>query len=257
MVDLQRIERLLATIYNIKGHYRINPQTGVVDVNGNVSVLKLGSFNKIKSLSVQFGHVKGHFDCSWQNLSSLKGAPHTVDGDFDCGVNRLTSLRYAPVSVGGSFNCSLNKLATLKYLPKTIGGSLKCRENSLTTLEFCPAHVKGAFNVNHNNLLTTLEHGPQQVDGDYSIAGCYALQDLDHLPNRGSFIRLSYKTNFALLRCLNFDRVEIFDQFNILNEQQYDSINRILNQHAGQGQQGALACAAELADAGFKENARW
>lgn len=36
-----------------------------------------------------------------------------------------------------------------------------------------------------------------------------------------------------------------------------DQVDKIMNKYAGSGKKGALACAAELVKAGFKDNARW
>lgn len=45
---------------------------GVVDLNGK----------NLTHLPVQFGVVKGHFDCSYNQLSNLRGSPREVDGNF-------------------------------------------------------------------------------------------------------------------------------------------------------------------------------
>ena len=60
---------------------------GVVDVNGTVDI----SFKKLKEIPVQFGLVKGDFNCSNNKLESLKGSPQTVGVSFFCHENRLTS----------------------------------------------------------------------------------------------------------------------------------------------------------------------
>ena len=52
--------------------------------------------------------VGGSFYCSYNQLTSLQGAPQRVGGDFDCYDNQLTSLQGAPKEVGGSFNCGEN-----------------------------------------------------------------------------------------------------------------------------------------------------
>ena len=40
--------------------------------------------------------IKGGFDCSSMDLTSLEGAPIKVDGFFDCSENKLISLEGAP-----------------------------------------------------------------------------------------------------------------------------------------------------------------
>lgn len=54
------------------------------------------------------GSVCGWFNCSGNNLTTLKHAPKEVSGSFDCSENKLTSLEHAPKTVGGSFYCSGN-----------------------------------------------------------------------------------------------------------------------------------------------------
>ena len=63
-----------------KGTWQLNPETGLVDVDGD-------------------------FDCSEQDLSDFKGVRFGgVKGDFNCSNNRnhLTSLVGAPLEVGGA-----------------------------------------------------------------------------------------------------------------------------------------------------------
>jgi hypothetical protein len=78
--------------------------------------------------------VEGYFDCSSNQLTSLKGAPQKVGGNFVCYANELTTLEGAPQKVGGGFSCFNNKLTTLEYAPREIGGSFWCFDNPLTSL---------------------------------------------------------------------------------------------------------------------------
>jgi hypothetical protein len=142
--------------YNIK-NYTINPD-GSVDVDGSVI---LSSYRFVK-LPLKFGRVSGYFDCSDNQLTTLKGSPESVGGSFYCGYNQLTTLEGAPKMVGRDFYCDNNKLTTLKGSPERVGGSFLCRYNQLTTLEGSPREVGRDFNC-MNNQLTTLEGGPREV----------------------------------------------------------------------------------------------
>ena len=126
------------------GTWSVNPTTGLVDVQGHFNCsyvrVKLESF-----AGISFGHVSGDFDCSWNRLTSLEGAPQTVDGSFDCVRNQLTSLEGAPQTVGGYFNCNHNKLKSLEGAPQTVGRDFWCGENQLQTLEGAPQTVGGDF----------------------------------------------------------------------------------------------------------------
>ena len=96
-----------------------------------------------------FSHieVKGNFDCSHNNIVSLKNAPEIVEGNFDCHSNhKLINLEGAPKFVGGDFRCFKDKnLTTLKGAPKEVHGSFDCRDNQLISLEGAPEIVDGEF----------------------------------------------------------------------------------------------------------------
>lgn len=147
---------------------------GTYVVTGNINLCDEG-LTELPDLSRV--HVKGHFFCHNNRLTSLKGAPARVDGDFECGNNRLTTLKGAPAFVGGSFNCNDNELTTLEGAPQTVGGDFSCFKNRLTTLAFAPKKVGDRFVCNDNNL-TTLEGGPATV-GD--VFWCQNNPDLDSL----------------------------------------------------------------------------
>ena len=111
------------------------------------------------------------------------------------------------------------------------------------------ARVSGSFYAGDSRL-TTLEGCPEWV-GEYFAVSSNPLKDLDHSPlHVGGYFAVSYREDLPLLRMLvakdgvRLGRAPL-------------QLIRIMNRYQGQGQQGALACAAELADAGFKGNARW
>lgn len=71
--------------------YTINPD-GSIDVDDDVDLPEC----KFKKLPLQFNRVTGDFICSWNKLTTLKGAPQSVGGDFICRGNKLISLRGHP-----------------------------------------------------------------------------------------------------------------------------------------------------------------
>ena len=111
------------------GRWKLNPQTGLVDINGgfNCSGQNLQDFK-----GVRFGKVSGDFYCYENQLTSLVGAPQSVGGNFDCRSNQLTTLVGAPQSVDGSFWCHANQLTTLEGAPKTVGRDFWCGDNPVT-----------------------------------------------------------------------------------------------------------------------------
>jgi hypothetical protein len=59
---------------------------------------------------IKFGKIAGYFNCSNNQLISLKGCPDVVDGNFYCSYNNLSSLKGCPNKVGGYFFCIDNNL---------------------------------------------------------------------------------------------------------------------------------------------------
>ena len=149
-----------------EGTWSVNPTTGLVDVQGDFDCSGKG----LKSLSgISFGHVSGNFYCSYNQLTSLEGAPQTVDGNFYCSQNRLTSLAGAPQTVCGNFHCDSNQLTSLEGAPQTVNGYFSCQRNQLTSLEGVPRTVGGRFDC-EDNQLTSLAGAPRKVGGNFK---CY------------------------------------------------------------------------------------
>ena len=142
--------------------WQLNPQTGLVDVEGDFSCSGQG-LSDFKG--VRFGVVGVNFWCHNNQLTTLEGAPQKVGGSFWCNNNQLTTLEGAPQKVGGGFNCQDNQLTTLKGAPKRVGRDFHCENNQLTSLEGAPREVRWDFNCN-NNQLTSLKGAPQKVGED-------------------------------------------------------------------------------------------
>ena len=138
--------------------YVINPDRSI-DVDGDVDITCM----EMKKIPIRFRKVSGSFDCSDNQLTTLKGCPSEVGFNFECHTNKLTSLEGCPDRIDGSFDCSYNKLVTLKFGPVYVGGNFNCYNNKLTTLEGGPREVGGYFNCD-NNKLTSLVGCPDELD---------------------------------------------------------------------------------------------
>ena len=106
--EVQRRELIESWLkeYDIE-NYTINDDF-TIDVDEGVSLFRknLTEFPEY----IQFGIVKGDFDCEFNHLSSLRGCPREVGKFFDCSYNNLTSLRGAPKKVEDLFDCSNNNI---------------------------------------------------------------------------------------------------------------------------------------------------
>ena len=147
----------------VNGSWKLNPQTGLINVDGNFYCSERG-LTDFKG--VRFGKVSEHFVCGYNQLTTLEGAPKTVGGYFECENNELTSLVGAPQTVGGDFDCHDNELTTLEGAPQTVSGYFDCHDNNLTTLEGAPQSVGKSF-LCGGNQLTSLVGAPQTVYDDF------------------------------------------------------------------------------------------
>ena len=109
-----------------EGTWKLNHQTGLVDVDGRFDCYRQG-LSDFKG--VRFGVVRGSFWCENNLLTSLVGAPQKVEGDFYCRNNQLTTLEGAPREVGGSFSCVDNRLTSLVGAPEKVGLGFYCKNN--------------------------------------------------------------------------------------------------------------------------------
>ena len=98
-----------------------------VDVYQNVNLSQID----LTHFPIQFGLIKGNFDCAGNQLTSLLGSPHTVSGYFDCSENKLTSFEYAPRKVGESFLSNYNNIKNLDFLATKIKGQFYCLYSTL------------------------------------------------------------------------------------------------------------------------------
>ena len=174
-IDEEKFESKFYSIQSLIDRTVKIPDGTVCDGNINFRELDLKVLPDLSNLI-----LIGGFDCSYNQLTSLDGAPAKVSGDFNCSQNQLTSLEDAPKEVGGRFNCVDNQLTSLEGSPEKVGRDFYCRGNQLTSLEGAPKEVGGDFNC-ANNQLTSLDGAPAKVSGDFN---CFhnKLTSLDGAP---------------------------------------------------------------------------
>lgn len=255
MVDVDQITKLVKRHFKINGNFQVNPQTGEVDVQGDV--IYKGLTTSQGMFHVQFGTVSGDFDCANKNAISLIGSPHTVGGNFFCqgsllgSMPSITSLQGAPRIVHGGFSCMHNLLTNLEGAPEQVGKWFSCDNNLLTNLQGSPTTVGGSFSC-YGNKLKSLEGGPTHVHGFIYMCKKNPLKSLQGLPlQMADIFQCSYSKNLPLLRLLTLSEVRL-DLQNAPKR-----LLDILNNHMGKGKSSALNCALEMKKAGYEGNARW
>jgi hypothetical protein len=117
----------------------------------------------ITRFPLKLGIINGNFDCTLNELTTLKGGPTEIYGSFDCSHNNLPNLIGGPTEIDINYNCSYNKLTTLEGSPNTILRHFYCHRNLLSNLIGGPKIVKGNFWCD-NNQLTSLDGIPDDVD---------------------------------------------------------------------------------------------
>jgi len=86
----EQIEFLDKVCFGRHHKWKLNSD-GEVDVDGDVIITSLSwrYIREINEIPVKFGTVKGYFNCSGNNLTTLKNCPTSV-GEFYCYNNNLT-----------------------------------------------------------------------------------------------------------------------------------------------------------------------
>lgn len=90
-------------------NYTVNDDL-TVDIEYGGADLKNNNYGVIP---VQFNKVVGLFNCSNNQLKSLKGCPLIMDGHLNCYNNLLTNLKDLPKKVNGYIYCSENPLKNI------------------------------------------------------------------------------------------------------------------------------------------------
>ena len=128
-------------------NYKFRPD-GTLDVFESVFLLH----KNLIELPFKFGEVDGDFNCSFNLLTSLKGAPKIVKGNFYCSDNKLTSLKDTPETIYGNFWCGWNNLTNFKNFPNIIKKNFSGQNVKLKSLE--------GLNLNKINGKIDLKYNP-------------------------------------------------------------------------------------------------
>lgn len=143
----------------------------------------------------------------------------------------------------------------------TVYGSFDLgNQHNLKNLEGCPRKVVVDFGVIAPNL-ESLEGGPQEVGGYYRVRS-NSLTSLVGLPTNKPPIqtRLSITPHVGLLSLLDYHGKILWGyptEFGGISNKRLVAAVRIISEWQGKGADRAIECAAELANADCKENARW
>jgi hypothetical protein len=263
--EARSVEELLASVKD--GRFTLDGRKLVVHGDLLLKRLRLtsllgcpqqvqGSFdcahNKLETLEGAPQEVGGRFMCDSNLLKTLKGAPQQINGGFDCSYNMLETLEDGPVKINGFYECNNNKLISLKGMPSHINGNLTCSNNLLTSFEGCARTIMGNLYSFNNKLLTSLKGGPSFVGKDVRLGGCTKLTSIMnihlHFPEVHGLIDFN-KTGvkehmLGLLRVRGLLSVVLDDA----------RLSGILRKYLNGGD--LIACALELVEAGYEEQAK-
>lgn len=141
--------------------------------------------------------VNGDLDLSDSGLKTLPDLSNVeVAGTFNCSGNDLTSLKGCPKKVG-SIICGLNpNLKSLEGAPKTVYNMFRCQDCDLQTLEGAPQQVK-EFDCSRNPNLKSLKGGPIKAN-EYKCKDC-DLESIEHTPDQLEKFNCSGNKNLPTL----------------------------------------------------------
>ncbi len=100
-------------------------------------------------------------------LTELKGCPSQVKGHFNCSSNNLKSLKGGPKLVSDYYDCEYNQLESLEGIAEHIGDALYAQDNKITSLHNIHKHIKhiSRFAQFRNNPITSHVLGLMLIDG--------------------------------------------------------------------------------------------
>ena len=131
------------------GTWSVNPETGLVNIIGSFRCTNQGLEN---FREVSFGSVTEYFNCAFNRITSLEGAPRSVGGGFHCNSNNLSSLEGAPIKVEGDFNCANNNLTSLEGSPIFMSDNFYCAGNKINSLKGVSKKCR-LFNFQENEVV--------------------------------------------------------------------------------------------------------
>ncbi len=148
--------------------------------DGSIFLYRKG-LTSLKDLNLP-ERIEGSFDCSFNRLTTLEGAPKEVGKDFNCSNNNLRDLRGAPTKGDNleSFDCSNNKLRTLEGAPRKVNWNFDCSFNELKDLRGAPHYIGNDFDCSYNKL-ESLKGAPRDVAGSF-ICSYNELTSLEGIP---------------------------------------------------------------------------
>ena len=166
--------------YKIK-YYTINPDLTIY-VNGDVDLQNYS--DKELPDYIQFNYIKGIFDISNSNITSLRGSPKECEIFYCNECDKLISLDGAPKECE-IFDCGFcHSLTSLEGAPE------KCEEfysqhcDNLTSLKGAPKECD-EFYCNYSDNLTSLKGAPKkcQIFNCYSCKGKFTEEDVRKVCN--------------------------------------------------------------------------
>ena len=135
--------------FNIR-NYTINPD-GSIDVDGNVNICDY----ELTNIPIRFHKVRGWFDCSNNNLTTLENSPTIMNGKFFCTSNKLTNLIGCPKNIHMSsyfFNNPLESLEGYNNYEDLNYNYLSCDNKE----ELVSKHKKSCRNIRMKHLLESI-----------------------------------------------------------------------------------------------------
>jgi len=178
-----------------------------------------GKLGDLKQLPLTFNEVRGYFDCSENELTTLEGCPKKVYGDFYYSRNKLTSLEHSPKIVENYFYCWDNdNLTSLEGLEDTyITGRLDAWNcGKLYSLKGFPKKV-GSFRYYNTPIQPIYDTFIQECD--YETMRRFNKFDVIYTDGLDWFI--DYDNLGKFLRSVGKDEISMEDFDDFINTTKY------------------------------------
>lgn len=183
--QIKALDKATSDRFGVTSSWSINPETGLVDIEGKFNPSSSTDFFINGSLlGIKFGKCNGDFIIDSCNLTTLEGCPEEVTGKFSASNNRIENLIGGPKKAKIYLVDSCRNLSSLKGSPEEVEAEFSVsRCPMLTSLEGGPKKA-GSYNCEETSI-KNLKGAPEELNGTYvsfMARDCHSLESLEGAP---------------------------------------------------------------------------
>nr|QBK87447.1 MAG: uncharacterized protein LCMAC201_03570 [Marseillevirus LCMAC201] len=153
-------------------------------------------------LDINFEVVDGKLNCSYRNLTSLKGCPNSVT-HLDCIDNKISSFKYIPDSVI-HLSCGINNISSFEHLPNSVK-MLNYSYNNISSFKHLPNSITELYCANNN--ISSFKYLPNSITYLYCCEN--NISSFKHLPNSITSLSCSENPIYGKFQTMSLKEIHL------------------------------------------------